>query len=253
LHYIQFNMRDRIVGDPRVRRAIAAAIDRSKIIKAATYGAALPTDSDQPAFSWAYDASLPHIAYDPTAARATLDAAGWAIGPDGIRFKQGMRLELGLVIVPEATGGSRIVGTVFQQELHEIGVDVNIKAIPESGVNSLMTSGRYQLMYSAFVGPPDPDDSWLFGCDQMPPAGFNWSFWCNERADAAMRDALSTFDVARRKRDYAIVQEQMLRDLPIFPLWEVKRPDAYTPRLHGFSTSPLGSTYWNAWSWTLQS
>jgi ABC-type transport system substrate-binding protein len=108
------------------------------------------------------------------------------------------------------------------------------------------------MAYNAWwVLGPDPDDSWNLACDQIPPVGQNMYFWCNARADAAMHDALATFDIERRKHDYSVVQHEMLRDLPLLPLWQVRRPDAYTPSLKGVSPSPAGSTFWNAWSWEL--
>ena len=66
-----------------------------------------------------------------------------------------------------------------------------------------------------------------------------------------MRDALATVDRARRKADYAIVQRAIVRDLPIFTLWQVRIPDAYRTYVHGISPAPEGSTFWNAWSWQI--
>ena len=72
-------------------------------------------------------------------------------------------------------------------------------------------------------------------------------------ADAAMRDALQTVDRSRRKADYAFVQRAIARDLPIFPLWQVRIPDAYRAYVHGIAPAPFGSTFWNAWSWSVES
>jgi peptide/nickel transport system substrate-binding protein len=257
-HDLHFNLRDSVVSDIRVRRAIVHAIDRRRLVEAATHGAGIPTDSDQPLLSWAFDSKLPHISYDPTLARRLLDAAGWRVGAGGIRSMNGKRLTLQLAISPAGVGGSRLVAAVIQEDLHAVGIEVTIKeyapglmwATVQGG--GVLASGRYQMAYDAWwVLGPDPDDSWNFGCDQIPPAGGNVYFWCNRRADAAMRDGLRTFDLAQRKRDYFIVQRELVRDLPLLPLWQVKRPDAYTPRLHGLSPSPAGSTFWNAWAWSL--
>jgi ABC-type transport system substrate-binding protein len=66
-----------------------------------------------------------------------------------------------------------------------------------------------------------------------------------------MYDAIATVDRDRRKADYAIVQHAIARELPIFPLWQVRIPDAYRSYVHGIAPAPMGSTFWNAWSWTL--
>lgn len=257
-HDLHFNLRDPTVGDVRVRRAIALAIDRSRLITVATHGAGIAADGDQSLLSWAYDAALPHLRYDPDAAGRLLAAAGWKITANGQRWKMGTSLSVQLAISPPGVGGSRLVATVVQEDLRAVGVDVKIKeyqpplmwGTPQSG--GALTSGHYQMAYDAWwVLGPDPDDSWNLACDQIPPAGQNVYFWCNARADAAMHDALATFNIERRKRDYAVVQQELLRDLPLVPLWQVNRPDAYIPRLRGVSPSPAGSTFWNAWSWEL--
>jgi len=257
-HYLHFNLRDPIVGDVRVRRAIALAVDRSKLVLAATHGAGIAVDGDQPPLSWAYDATLPHLQYDPDAARRLLDAAGWRATANGERMKSHTHLTVQLAISPTGVGGSRLVATVVQQDLRAVGVDVQIKEYPASLLwaparsGGPLMSGHYQMAYRAWwVLGPDPDDSWNLACDQIPPAGQNMYFWCNARADAAMHDALTTFVIERRKQDYAVVQRELVRDLPLVMLWQVRRPDVYTPRLKGVSPSPGGSTFWNAWSWKL--
>ena len=258
LHVLQFNVRDAVVGDVRLRRAIALAIDRGELIAGATHGSGVTVDADQPRNGWAYDANLAPIRYDAAAAKRLLDAAGWKVGPGGTRVKDGRPLELTLSIAPQGINGSVLVAATIQQQLHNVGIAVTIKQIPfglfvePATAGGLLAGGRYQMAYNAWwtVGP-DPDDSWNFGCDQIPPNGYNYYFWCNRRANAAMYAALATYDRARRITDYAVVQSEILRDLPEFTLWQVRMPDAYRPRLHGFKPSPFGSQFWNAWSWTL--
>jgi ABC-type transport system substrate-binding protein len=116
----------------------------------------------------------------------------------------------------------------------------------------VLAGGRFQLSYDAWwVLGNDPDDSWNMACDQRPPAGLNYTFWCDPRADAAIRNALATVDKAKRKADYAIVQRAIAEQLPILTLWQVQIPDAYRGYVQGVAPAPGGSTFWNAWSWRL--
>ena len=258
LHVIRFNLHDPVVGDVRVRRAIALSIDRTQLIAAATHGSGLIVDGDQPRNGWAYDRNLAELPYDPAAAKTLLDAAGWRARAGGVREKMGVPLELTLAIAPQIVNGSALVATVIQQELRGAGIGVTIKQVPSvllwapAAAGGILASGRYQLAYDAWwVLGPDPDDTWNFGCAQLPPSGENFYFWCNRRADAAMYAALTTYSRPARVRDYAIVQREIGRDLPEFTLWQVRMPNAYRPRLRGVSPSPFGSLFWNAWSWTL--
>ncbi len=243
LHVLRFNLRDPALRDVSVRRAIAMAIDRATLIAAATHGSGVLVNADQPRNGWAYDATIPSVPYDPQVAR---------------RLLSGRRFDLTLAIAPQIINGSPLVASVIQEDLRRIGIRAVIKQYPSgmyygsAATNGILASGRYQLAYDAWwVLGNDPDDSWNFACRQLPPAGINYSFWCNPRADAAMQDALATVDSERRKADYAIVQREIASDLPIFPLWQVQIPNAYRTYVHGLAPSPFGSTFWNAYKWRM--
>ncbi|HMF27847.1 MAG TPA: ABC transporter substrate-binding protein, partial [Candidatus Cybelea sp.] len=245
LHVLRFNLRDPTLRDPIVRRAIAMGIDRQTLVAAATHGSGLIVDADQPFNGWAYDSATPSIPYDPAGAR---------------RLLGGRNFELTLAIAPQIINGSRLVASVIQEDLRRIGVRVIVKQYPSAmyygaaAQGGILAGGRYQLAYDAWwVLGNDPDDSWNFGCNQTPPAGLNYSFWCARRADDAMRNALATADRAQRKAAYAVVQRAIATDLPVFTLWQVRIPNAYRPYVSGIAPSPTGSTFWNAWSWSLTS
>ena len=258
IHVLQFNLRDPLAGDVRLRRAMALAVDRRVLLAAATHDSGVTVDADQPRNGWAYDPRLQPIRYDPAAARRLLDAAGWSKHADGTRWKNGRRLDLTLTISPQSVNGSTLVATLLQQDLHDVGIGVTIKQIPPAlfvepaAAGGILAGGRYQLAYDAWwVIGPDPDDSWNFGCAEIPPNGYNYYFWCDPRANAAMLDALRTYTQGRRAADYAVVQREIAAELPEFSLWQVRMPNAYRTRLHGIAPSPFGSLFWNAWSWTL--
>ncbi|MFN2449853.1 MAG: ABC transporter substrate-binding protein [Candidatus Baltobacteraceae bacterium] len=210
--------------------------------------------------SWAHDGTVARIRYDPAAARRLLDAAGWRMTPRGMRAKNGHPLELTFAISPQGINGSALVAAMIQRYLADAGIAVSIKTYPltllwgPKSAGGILANGRYQLAYDAWwtLGP-DPDDTWNFACDQRPPAGQNYYFWCNRKADAAMHDALLTFDRARRKADYALVQRELVRDLPELTLWQVRMPNAYRRGITGIDPSPAGSTFWNAWRWRILS
>jgi peptide/nickel transport system substrate-binding protein len=244
-HVLRFNLRDPALRDVRVRRAIAMAIDRTSLVAAATHGSGLIVDADQPSNGWAYDAATPAIRYNPVGAR---------------RLLNGRSLDVTLAIAPQIINGSQLVATVLQEDLRRIGIGAVIKQYPSAmyygsaASGGILAGGRYELAYDAWwVLGNDPDDSWNVGCDQIPPAGLNYSFWCAARKDEASRDALAYVNRARRKSDYRVVQRAIAQDLPFFTLWQVRIPDAYRTYVHGIAPSPAGSTFWNAWDWSVSS
>ena len=80
-----------------MRQAIAYATDVPALIRQATHGENLPADSDQPPWRWAHDRAVKKYSHDPREAAALLDAAGWRLGADGMRSKNGKALQLALV------------------------------------------------------------------------------------------------------------------------------------------------------------
>lgn len=245
LHVLRFNLRDPVVRDLRIRRAVAMAIDRQSVIAAATHGTGIVVNADQPSNGWAYDAATPGIRYDPAAAK---------------RLLAGRTPELTIAITPQVVAGSQLVGAIIQENLRRVGIRATLKQYSgamfygPAAAGGVLAAGRYQLAYDAWwVLGSDPDDSWQFACDELPPHGLNDSFWCDPRADRAVNAAIATVDRKRRIADYAVVQRAIAAQLPTFTLWQVRIPDAYRAYVRGIAPSPNGSTFWNAWSWSIDS
>ena len=75
--------------------------------------------------------------------------------------------------------------------------------------------------------------------------------WANRKASDAMADALKTVDQTRRKRDYAIVQQQMLLDVPTIIISFSRVPYVYNTDFKGFDPSPVISAFWNPWEYSI--
>ncbi len=251
------NTRRPPLDDLRVRRAIAEAIDKRRIIDNITHGVGTPADSDIVGVSWAHAAGLPSYAYDPTAAAALLGQAGWLPGPDGIRVKSGKRLTLNLTTI--AKDATR-VGTVLmiQDQLRAVGIAAEVKNYPAELVygtaadGGVLMGGRYDLGEIGQNTGIDPDDSTLFMCDQIPPAGVNESFWCDAAFDAAERAALTDYDQAARTRSYAVTQRRLVEQVPVVFLYYQRLILVVTPRLHGLAPTPSQIFNWNTWEWSMQ-
>ena len=168
--------------DVRVRRAIAASIDREAISKKITFGRYPVVDTAQPLGSWARDPGVREPAYDPRAADALLDAAGWKRGPDGVRVKNGKRLALTYVQFPESQTGVR-VSVVAQSELNARGFAVTIKSLSNAQLflpksqGGALASGAFDLAYVPWPMGADPDDSFLLSCK----GNANYMRWCDPR------------------------------------------------------------------------
>ncbi|HVA33835.1 MAG TPA: peptide ABC transporter substrate-binding protein [Candidatus Baltobacteraceae bacterium] len=254
--HVDFNLKSSIVGDLQVRRALAYATNKQEIIDKIAHGSAVAADTDQqPDYSWAVTKDIVHYPFDPAKARALLDADGWKVGPDGIRVKNGQRLEFAISTQTESTSG-KADETVLQRQWRDVGAQADVKNYPSSeffdnSSNGVLQGGHYDVALFGWAGAADPDDSAIFSGDNMAPHGQNALFWNNRVATAAMNDALKTIDQARRKRDYAVVQQQLALDVPTIILYFNRVPYVYNSDLKGFDPSPVISAFWDPWNYSI--
>ena len=114
-----------------------------------------------------------------------------------------------------------------------------------------MQGGHYDVALFSWIGAADPDDNAIYSGDNLAPKGQNAMMWENAKATAAMDDALKTIDQARRKRDYAIVQQQLSIDVPTIIISFARVPYVYNTDLKGFDPSPVISAFWDPWNYSI--
>lgn len=252
--YLGFNLTHPPLDDIRVRRAIAMGVDKQYVIRTILHGLATPAQSDQPAYSWAYDATVRAASYDPTGAARLLDSAGWKMGPDGIRHKDGKALELTYAYSINAPDTQRL-SPIFQGEMKQIGISIRVKgysnglyyaAKPSGGI---VQSGNFDIAAQGWLGGVDPDDKTLWTCDERPPNGFNAQLLCDSRIDAQERIALTSYDRNIRKTAYQRIQRLLNEDIPVVFLYWTMRNDSVRNSLRGYRPAPTVTEFWNSWAW----
>jgi peptide/nickel transport system substrate-binding protein len=244
------------LDDVRVRQALAYATDRRELIDKVSHGINTPGDTDQPPFFWAYDARARHYDHDPVRAAQLLDAAGWRLGADGLRYKDGEPLRLTMV---GYTGAATVnaAQVIIQHQWRQVGIDVAIKLYSSAllyatqATGGVEQTGKFDVAYEEWANGSDPDDSILVTCGMAPPAGWNIYHFCDRQLDAAERAALSEYDQAKRKAAYATVQEIMSEKLPFFIIWYVRRQDVINTDFLNYRPAHAVSPFWNSWEWQI--
>ena len=242
------------LSDKNVRVALAYATDRDTITRDTEFGTATPATGDLSPFSWAYDPSLRAQPYDPARARALLDADGWKTGTDGVRVKDGQPLVL-VGVYGQGSDISRDIFVQIQQEWRAVGVALEPKSFPYPQLyepkqdGGIYANRKYDVGLYAWTAGRDPDDSAQFMSDQIPPEGQNFSFYRSAQMDALQREALSTFDVAARRRAYAGIARLIVDDVPMVVLFYRDLLYAHAPGLQHFTPNGIGEA-WNAADWS---
>ena len=234
LAYLALNVRDPILKDARVRRALAYAIDRRPLIQYLGRGFVRPADSVLPPESWAYNAEVPRYDYSPERARHLLDEAGYP-AVNGARFHLTMKTS-----TEEST---RLLAAVLQQQLHEVQIALDIRSFEFATFFSDVTKGQFQMYSLRWIGGnEDPDIfEYAFHSDKFTPHGANRSFYSNPRLDALIDQARKELDQNTRKQLYAEVQQILAEDLPYINLWYFDNVVVHSRRVSNLALNPSGS------------
>lgn len=255
--HVLFNMEHPVLKERPVRQAIAHLIDRQQIVSKAYGGVSVPAWSEVPSFSWAYQPALenrhPH---DPAEAARLLDAAGWKRGPDGLRAKGTHKLAFTLLTTNDKPSRG-LAAQIWRKQWAEHGIRLDIDKQPASAVfgagqSGRLAAGRFDLALVAGLSRPDPDASYRWRSDQVPPNGQNRARYRSPVVDELLAEGQRTVAIAERKRIYHRLAEELDRDLPAIPLLYWAGIDAVSDRLSGFKPNPtLRGNLWNVWEWRL--
>jgi peptide/nickel transport system substrate-binding protein len=253
---VAFNTRRAPFSDPRLRQAVARGIDWQGLARTVYLNVDLPDWGDIFPLYWAYTQQPDRNGYDPAAARAMLTAAGWLPGPDGIRERNGVRLQVELrtvagVIVRENAE------VLIQQQLRAIGVDVlvhnasaNLMFAPY-GAGGLLASGKFDLGIYAWTQNPDPDDSETIGPGSVPPLGGNYSGLADAEIGRLQAAANATYDRSERRALYAKLERRIGELVPFHTIVWRAYIDGWNDDLHGVRQASSLSDFWNVGSWTI--
>lgn len=222
------NVRKPPTDDVRVRQAILYGINRRAII------AAIYRGLGQPACGYVSHVLLPDPAactsypYDPRKAGQLLDEAGWKMGPNHVRQKDGKPLEV--VINSLNSGGGDLPDIQpVQGQLLELGFDAVIKS-QAFGARTQDNFTCADNFSTIFLRANDPDTLYaLFGSANIG-SNFNWSCYSDPETDRMLAEGRSTLDPAKRRAIYLQLDRTLLERAVAIPMMDelavwVRRPN----------------------------
>ncbi|MEM1274567.1 MAG: ABC transporter substrate-binding protein [Pseudomonadota bacterium] len=223
------------LADPRVRRAIDMAVNRADLVTAAQAGVPA-TGAFAGSYPFAATGTLP---YDPDAAAALLDEAGWTLGADGMRSRDGEPLELVLYAYPQRPDLVTFQ-PVIRAALAEIGIAATTQ-VTESP-SDVAASGEFDLFLWAQHTAPAGDPGLFLSLFFETAASRNYSGWSNAEFDALIADLRAEGDPQARIDLALRAQEMIAAEAPVSflvtPEWHV----GLSPALAGYE--PWGSDYY---------
>jgi peptide/nickel transport system substrate-binding protein len=190
-----------------VRKAIARAIDRDTIMQKVLFGLPEKALSGTPKNSPYYNADVPGVDYNPQEAGNILDQAGWTMGPDGIRQRDGQPLSLHILSTDFTDWGT--YNQIFQDQLKAIGIDSQITTAEWNTYLSTWRENKenwnmtYHNQGSSFNSTTPIDASWapsaFWNICQIGKATDPATKAISDQLEAINQQFLQTSDVAKRK------------------------------------------------------
>ncbi len=215
VNWLAFNTKGEFTGDPKVRQAIAYAVDREFINKALNLGTAPTALTGIHPGSPFYDDSVEAYDLDLDKANALLDEAGYAVGSDGTRF--GLTIDYGWPAM-------KPYAEYLKPQLKKIGIDVTVRSSADfpTWAKRISTWDFDMTMDNVFNwGDPVIGVHRTYSSDNIKE-GVIWSNtqqYANARVDELMEMAGSTNDPEERKKLYAEFQKIIANELPLYPIW----------------------------------
>jgi len=256
-----------ILADVRVRQAIRMAIDVDTISQQIFYGYGTPVWTELFRPPYACDIARPE--YDPDAAAALLESAGW-IDQDGngvrechgcLNAEEGTPMEMELITYAEFGEPMTLSQQLIAEMLGKIGVKFQLTVVEGSVLWATAADGGIEqtgnfdvdLWDDGYSGTDPTDFLWeLYSAAAAEPDyGWNISRWINDDWNALL-DQAYTLDEAVRKDVFCQMAAILDDEVPSILLFSVINADAHSTRLEGIQSTTFDMVTWNAEEWSMK-
>jgi peptide/nickel transport system substrate-binding protein len=212
-----FNVRHPILKNVEVRRAIVQAIDREEIVRQAMRGHARSADDPVWPEHWAYNIAAKRYAYDPAAARARLDSAGFPVRPSTSPDRMASRFRINCLFYNKDFQFERIA-VLLQRQLEEVGIDLVVTPADEVTLQTRAGTGDF--------------DSYVFAMNSGKSFDRIYQFWHSaggmqstgyRGADAALDELRHSYLDGDVRIAMANLRQRFYEDVPAaFLVWTEK-------------------------------
>ncbi|MBO4206776.1 ABC transporter substrate-binding protein [Micromonospora echinofusca] len=140
---LEVNTSRPILNEEAVRVALTHAIDRRKLVETAHNGFTFPATGSLTAANPFHLPQPEALKYDPERSRTLLDQAGWQVGADGIRTRNGKRLTITASFVGNPDNQTFL--EVIQQQVREVGIDFALRPLSTGEFDTALVAGDYDV------------------------------------------------------------------------------------------------------------
>ena len=232
--HIVMNTTHEILGDPAVRKALQHATDRQTISDGIFYGLEQPADTLYATTVPYCNVGLKPYEYSTETAAQILDEAGWVLGSDKMRAKDGKQLALDLLYNSDSVT-EKTIAEYLQSEYLKLGISMTIHGEEEQSYRDNMKAGNFDMVFNICWGMPyDPQSS--LAAMRAPVYGdyaAQQGLADKAEIDEAITKILTSTDETERQELYKSVLTNLHEDAMYLPLTYECNKALYTSALHG--------------------
>jgi ABC-type transport system substrate-binding protein len=245
---VSLNTSKGVTQELAVRKAIAMAVDRDTMIEALLYGFGAKSRAGVTEESPFYNADIPEIPYDPAAAGALLDEAGWVLGDGDIRQRDGQPLTVN-ILSTDFTDWA-LYNQAIQEQLKAVGIDSTISSLEWNAYLdqwrenqgdwnvSYHSQGSIMAATSVIQASWYPDAYW--SVNQIDDATEPDLIEVRTQLQALQDEFEVTLDDTRRKEIAKEAQTLYQENQLSVWLWHAASITALQPRLHDYQLTHSG-------------
>ncbi len=228
IFYIAINMKNPIMQDKRVRQAMIYGFNREAMTEELMRGTATPAYGMLSRGTYAFDPDFKMYEYDPEKAKALLAEAGY---PDGF--------EIDMEIFKYGLG--ELSEQWFQRDMANIGIKVNLIKNEWIAYLGKWAAGMPEETGMNTMGWGMSIPSWtgvVSRCTLQPPNGVNSGWYCNEKVDALLDQAVAEGDQEKAAALYREASKLIMEDAAFIPMYNDSQPIFLNETVKGFVNPP---------------
>lgn len=231
--YIAFNHKLDKFKDVKVRQALAYGLNRSEVVEASFGPYARVINVPQSNVSWAYtDEGIEHYDFNIEKAKQLLDEAGWKVGSDGIREKDGKKFTINFTGTAENSVVEALL-PVMTKNYQELGIKLSVEQIDFNALSDKQNSGDFEMFFAAWGLTADPDTTVFTSDGPQNRIGYS-----SAKVDELTKKGKYTLDVEKRKEIYKELYQELNKDVPYIFMYQRNNMVSTSARVQGFDISP---------------
>ena len=256
-YYITLNNYLAPTNDVLVRQAINHAVDKEGIIRAVFLGVGAQVANAvymTPAVNGYTEAG--NYAYDPERAEELLEQAGWTMGSDGVRVKDGERLSIGLFPRRGSVTGDYEIAELVQGMLADVGIEVDLQVFESASFVPAVTVPKEEstyhmanLTWGTVTGDAEYVVSTIYRTDSAAPALYNRAYYSNPEVDRLSDLSRQAATLEERNEIYAEIIPLVFADAPILQLFDSIEFLAANADVEGIYFEPAFSNWPAKYAW----